>query len=355
MDRPSSDCAQTFGHKDFDLRCLETGYPFICPVIGCSTQPTTIEFGKRTIVACLVHGIQLRRSETFVYWNGAGQERRARLRNFLIRPRLAETIALGSKAKAESHRLGFEMSEDALTWNVFVGLAQVGALRAATRFLTGVDPNAEPPLYLWGELVDVFGETTQRFAPLDTVRQKLEKGIRRFFTEPDIMLVVDGQCLVCVEAKFGSGNPMAHDVETPPDEKPKNRFGLIRRYLHQSGERTRRGIDEDSIGSRLHSQLFRNLIFAAEMAGEDNWHVVNLVSDTQWRAAKDSLDYSHRDPTGDVRAFLSAENRHRFTFRTWEELYRDVIAPVPELQTVRSYLQGKSAPFRQAFDLAAVS
>jgi hypothetical protein len=133
--------------------------------------------------------------------------RLARLRNFLIQPRLAEAIALGSKAKAESHRLGYEMSEDALSWNVFVGLAEAGALRAATCFLTGVDPHAEPRLYLWGERVDLSGEAAERFAPLDTVRRKLEKGIRRFLTEPDIMLVVDGRSVVCVEAKFGSGNP----------------------------------------------------------------------------------------------------------------------------------------------------
>lgn len=355
MDLPRSDCTQSFGHKDFDIGCLEAGYPAICPVLGCATPPTEVEFGKRTFAVCRVHGIQLRESETFVYWNGAGQERRARLRNFPIQPRLAEAIALGSKAKAESHRLGYEMSEDALTWNVFVGLAEAGALRAATTFLTGIDPGTEPRLYLWGERVDLSGKATERFAPLDTVRGKLEKGVHKFLTEPDIMLVVDARFLVCVEAKFGSGNPLAHSAETAADEKPQDRSGLIRRYLHPACERTQSAINEQSIGSSLHSQLFRNLVFAAEMAGEQDWHVVNLVSETQWRDAKDSSHHSHGDPTIDVGAFLSADNRHRFAFRTWEQLYRAVIAPVPELQTVQAYLQAKSAHFRPAFDLGTVS
>jgi hypothetical protein len=57
MALPSSDCTQAFGHKDFDLGCLETGYPSICPVLGCSTRPTEIEFGKRAVPVCPVHGI----------------------------------------------------------------------------------------------------------------------------------------------------------------------------------------------------------------------------------------------------------------------------------------------------------
>lgn len=130
---------------------------------------------------------------------------------------------------------------------------------------------------------------------------------------------------------------------------------MIRRYLHLAGEHTRSAIDEDSIGPGLHSQLFRNLVFSAEMARNQDWHVVNLVSETQWRNAKGAAEYSYRDPTADVGAYLSAENRHRFTFRTWEHFYRDVIAPVPELHTLQTYLQGKSAHFRPAFDLSKIS
>lgn len=354
MTPASSDCTKAFGHTDFDLSRLDAEYPSICPVRGCEARPADVAFGAGTFPVCLVHGIQLRRSETFVYWNGAGEQRQARLRNFPIQPALAATIALESKAKAENHRLGYEMSEDALTWNVFVALAEAGALRAATCFLTGWDPGTEPQLYLWGERIDLSGRAPERFAPLDAVRRKLEKGIRRFLTEPDIMLVVDGRSLVCVEAKFGSGNPMAHDGKTDADEKPKDRSGLIGRYLQPAIQSTRIAINEQSIGSRLHSQLFRNLVFASEMAVQQDWHVVNLVSETQWRDRKDSQDYSYRNPTAEISAYLSAEHRQRFAFRTWEQLYRQVIAPVPALQTLQAYMKGRSAHYRPAFDLLSV-
>ena len=350
----SSDCTQAFGHTDFDPSRLDARYPSICPVSGCESRPTDVGFGKRTFPVCLTHGIQLRQSQTFVYWNGAGEERRARLRNFPIQPGLAAAIALESKAKAETHRLGYEMSEDALTWNVFVGLAKAGALRAATRFLAGTDPGSEPRLYLWGERIDLSGKAPERFEPLDAVRKNLEKGISRFLTEPDIILVVDGRTLVCVEAKFGSGNPLAHAAKTAEDEKPQDRSGLIQRYLRPASKKTRIAINEQSIGSGLHGQLFRNLVFASEMAGQQDWHVVNLVSETQWRDPKDSPNYSYRDPTAEIGAYLSDEDRQRFAFRTWEQLYRQVIAPVPELAAVQAYMQGKSAHFRPAFDLPPV-
>jgi hypothetical protein len=50
-------------------------------------------------------------------------------------------------------------------------------------------------------------------------------------TEPDIMLVVPGELLICIEAKFGSGNPLAHPGQNAPGNKPTDLDGLIARYL----------------------------------------------------------------------------------------------------------------------------
>jgi hypothetical protein len=79
----------------------------------CGADLVPVPFGKTQW--CPEHGLRLH-TKTFVYWNGPGREDDARLRNFMVRPELARAIALGKGMKAESHRLGYEMSEDALSW-----------------------------------------------------------------------------------------------------------------------------------------------------------------------------------------------------------------------------------------------
>src|SRR5439155_27287152 len=111
---------------------------------------------------CPSHGIRLH-AGTFVYWNGAKPAQDARLRNFRVQRDLAMEIALESSSKAEKHRLGYEMSEDALSWNVFVALAEAKKLREAASFLTGRNVGAETDLYLWGERVDPMNGQEGRF------------------------------------------------------------------------------------------------------------------------------------------------------------------------------------------------
>ena len=142
-----------------------------------------------------------------------------------------------------SHRLGHETSEDALTWNVFAGLADAGKLKQAVHFLTGRTVTGEPRLYLWGELIDPEHRRREHFEPLREVRGRLEPDIHTFQTEPDIMLVVDGELLVCVEANFTSGNPIAHETVTRTEEKPADRRGLLDRYYGKASEATQRAMD----------------------------------------------------------------------------------------------------------------
>jgi len=78
--------------------------------------------------------------------------------------------------KVEAHRLGFEMSEDALSWNVFESLAMFGKLREATQFLTGRSLCVEPHLYLWGHLIDDLDGHHEIYEPLDRVRAKAGAG-----------------------------------------------------------------------------------------------------------------------------------------------------------------------------------
>ena len=348
----NSDCFQYFGYEDFAFDRVRPQYPHGCPITACSTKLVKIPDSRGERPFCPTHGIRLH-SNTFVYWNGVERQNEARLRNFRIRPDLAREIALWSVEKAESHRLGYEMSEDALSWNVFVGLAEAGKLRHAVRFLTGREVKAEPSLYLWGELIDLKECKRERFQPLDAVRARLERDIKRFKTEPDIMLVMDGQLVICIEAKFSSGNPLAHDGKVESGQKPADRVGLLRRYLDRAGTETKQIIVRDSMGKMLRSQLFRNVIFASEMASSMasgcDWHVVNLVSKTQWKNRIDSERYSFLDPEEDVRCYLHQDRRHCFGFRTWEGLYETLIKNDAALGQLNAYICSKSARYDRAF------
>ena len=111
-------------------------------------------------------------------------------------------------------------------------------------------------------------------------------------------------------------DPLAHDSRTAAGEKPTTREGLLARYLAPS-KYAKRCVLPDRIGKRFHSQLFRNIVFACEMAGELPWHVVNLVSDTQLGHA-DEIRYSFAPPTADVCCYLDPDHQNlpsAFSFR----------------------------------------
>lgn len=350
-----SSCSRSFGHKDFAPELVGMGKNWKkCPIGGCNLDAITVGVKRRSrIPVCVEHGIRLH-AGTFVYWNGVENELRARLRNIQVRPDLAEKFVAGKTGKVESGRLGYEMSEDALSWNVFVGLMEAGALAKAVSYLCGTMPSREPDLYLWGFRIIDRADPPLAFAPLDAVRGHLEQGIRKFVTEPDIMLVIPGELLVCIEAKFGSANPLARPGKNAAGEKPKDIYGLVARYLPADAKTARSAIDRAEVKDPLHSQLFRNIVFAAEMAaleGIEDWRVVNLVGKTLWEGKngkKRPAGYSLDDPTPEIKRYLRAEHRHRFSFRQWEGLYGSVLKDIP---TVASYMASKSAHFRPAFNL----
>jgi hypothetical protein len=348
---PKSVCPPYFTCDDFDLTRVKARNPTMCPVNSCSTKLVSVPYRRGLLPFCLTHGIRLH-SKTFAYYNLAQKLGDARLRNFIVRSDLARKVALGSTQKAESHRLGYEMSEDALSWNVFVSLADAGKLRSAAEFLIDCDIGEEPDLYLWGERLDVKGGTSgRRYQQLDHAIGNLENGVTRFKTEPDIMLVLDGRVVICIEAKFGSGNPLAHHGTSKAGGKPTDRDGLLRRYLDPASAITRRDIDRDGIGEIFHSQIFRNLVFASEMANGGDWHVVSLMSTTQRKLGRTTDKYSFDDPRPQVWSCLRSECRDRFHFRTWEDLYGKVVRNNEGLAQLGAYIRTKSAHYERAFDL----
>ena len=217
MNTPSSQ--KQFGHADFDRVRVRNRIEVACPVLACSATMVAVPFGKRKrrdgtdesrlLPWCPDHGIRIH-SGTFVYWNGHDNQEDARLRNFIVRSDLVRTLALGKGMKVESHRLGYEMSEDALSWNVFVSLSIAGKLRQTAEFLTGRKLLTEPHLYLWGRRVDTVNGEHPAYEPLLRVRQELERGIAPFVTEPDISQT---SCL-SLRAKFSSASKPSSDQVT---------------------------------------------------------------------------------------------------------------------------------------------
>jgi hypothetical protein len=162
-------------------------------------------------------------------------------------------------------------------------------------------------------------------------------------TEPDIMLVLGERIIICIEAKFGSGNPLAHPGTSKPSEKPTDRGGLLRRYLDRASARIQRIIHRDRIGLIFHSQLFRNVMFASEMADKCEWPVVSLMSDTQRKTGRATHSCSFDDPGPHVRPYLGSDCLNRFHFRTWEGLYPNLIAKTEGLRSL-AHIFGQRAP-----------
>jgi hypothetical protein len=333
----------------FDMRNLASppGEVGSCPVSGCAAplEKADSQWGKMPY--CPVHRIRIHAgSRTFVYYNGPDEfsKHEAALRNILFEREYFEKHILGNAAKAETHRICHETSEDALTWNVFSKLARDGVLPALLSTLTDLSLNTEPELYLWGLKVDLHNSTPPELFPtLRRARDEFEKDITKFLTEPDAILYVPGQLLVLVEAKFTSGNTVAsankaHDVK---GEKPKSIEGILERYG------PKKPLPDSMLAPQssepFYSQLYRNLVFAIYMANELDvrWVLINLVSEGRFRPRQNKVEF--QDPTQFIHGLLPEKSRDQFLFYSWERLYAEHVAKATKLKDLAEYMYNKSA------------
>lgn len=331
----------------FDMRNLASpmGVLGCCPVSSCAAPLKKVRWRGVERPYCPVHRIRIH-ARTFVYYNvpDAPSKRNPALRNILFEGDYFEKHILGNKAKAETHRICHENSEDALTWNVFSRLASGGLLPMLLSTLTHLDVKNEPELYLWGLRVRLDDPSPPLlFHPLKSARCIFEKGIARFLTEPDIMLYVPGQLLLLVEAKFNSGNTNA-SASTTDDitgKKPKSREGIIQRYA--STALPRGALLAPSSSGPFYSQLYRNLVFAIYMANklDVRWGLVNIVCKGHFHQRQRKVEF--RDPTQFIHALLPEKSRDQFLFYSWEQLYADHVAKVTELKDLAEYMYSKSA------------
>ena len=337
-----------------DMRTLASPRvaPGTCPVAGCTAQLGTVSSQWGEMPHCPAHRIRIHANAgTFVYYHGKDRvsKRDATLRNILFETDYFRERILGNQAKAETHRMGHETSEDALTWNVFVRLARTKQLASLVHTLTGLTPNQEPELYLWGLKVALDDPAPPAVFPeLVEARDTFEKGINKFLTEPDIMLHCPGQVLLLIEAKFTSGNTLAlEDVpEVPADEKPKSREGLLRRYALPESRKS-----PPPMSGAFHSQLYRNLVFAQHMANKlgVRWGLASLVSEEQCLQRQRKEEY--QDPAPFIYSLIHNESRSRFVFYSWEKLYADHVAGNLALNDLAAYMIHKSANGAKAFSI----
>jgi hypothetical protein len=256
-----------------------------------------------------------------------------RLDNFIAGHRLIQDALDRKWKKAETHRLGHENSEDALTWNVFRSLQEADALDLALRVLGGSIPTGPLELYLWGRHISL--DETSEWEGLSAARDAIEPGGGQQ-TEPDCCIRVPGQALILIEAKFGS--PTA----TKRDDKARND------WLDRYAESCPGVFDREAILNTppvsFPEQLLRNVALGLRMCQPgERVIVVALMRD------------SDQTPAHMIsRQCLSQHIEVEIKRSTWESIY----AALPHsrrLSALRTYLERKSYRLQRAFDLNGAS
>jgi hypothetical protein len=284
---------------------------------------------------CPVHGIRCHYSRGQATYSYADVRR-----NIIVAADLVADRIVGNPHKFESDRLNCEKSEDALTWNVFRTLQECGLLHVLAKWITGLDIQREPHLYLWG--LEISDGT---FAPWDLLiaaRKRFESNlpVKRPPTEPDIALYLLGYYLILIEAKFTSPNPFY--MEGPrrdPQSLTKNELLDI----YQDPALQMLHLEKARRAERVYYQLWRSVVFAEWMARHANAgtvaYVANLTRDDQEHAS-----------FGEFQGLMNPESTARFVHLNWEDTYRRMIQS-PELSTLWRYMETKTAGLQQAFSL----
>lgn len=347
----SSTCTVSFFKNDL----IKTRLPSKCPIKNCSSHLSTIRFQQYIVPFCPEHGIRIHKNG-FVYCNGtsSGDLGIATRRNLMFAGDYYLKYFLEANNKMESGRLCYENSEDAVSYNVFASLLGApGSLEKLFYYITRQKAQGRVDLYLWGNRIDLKDKPVL-YGPLDSVRKRLEGDIRMFKTEPDIMLVVPKKAVICIEAKFGSKNPIAMDMEEKEGEKPKKIGKLIDRYCIKNDivDLRKVFIEYDKMPSLFYEQIFRNIVFSASMAkqeGAAEWYVANLRNQHIMNMKRGQPESSPIKRS--IKSMLHAEHKNRFTHLTWEDIYTICVKDDPKLANLGWYMKNKSLGCGRAFNI----
>ena len=275
-------------------------------------------------------------------------------RNLMFNPSFYIDHFFKKGNKMESGRLCHESSEDAVSYNVFTELLRdKDALQKLVKLITGTSFSDEIHLYLWGSRINLMDNKSALYIPLVNVREALEQDIKNFKTEPDIMLVIPKKLVICIEAKFGSKNPIAKDIDEVVGEKPKKISRLQERYCEQNKIIVCDKIfNFMGVGGLFYEQLFRNVVFAASMAqieGTDKWYVANLRNQHVMNLQRGKP--GSKPVKRNIRALLHPEYKKRFTHLTREDVYETAVKDSPSLRDLTWYMKNKSLACGRAFNI----
>ena len=254
-----------------------------------------------------------------------------RLANFIVGRDLVSAAIKGEWNKAETHRLGHENSEDALSFNVFRTLQETRSLGLVAELITG-RPSAEPDLFLWGRHIARHG--SEVWEGLEQARSSVEPAHRQQ-TEPDVCLHVPGWGWIFIEAKFGFG------IKTSPSADSFARW-LDLYPGHAPSLFDLKGMGGVPSGE-FPEQLLRNMVFADLIRTEgEQAHVVALGREND------------RTPIEEwVVPCLAVDCPITISRLSWEQIYHALPTNAPDLAALRGYLEDKSYSLRPAFNLGS--
>ena len=327
--------ALPFGVHDLDPNIIQTKdeeRSVLCFVNGC-TQELKVPTRKYRGDVCSKHGIRCHYSSkrpTYSYIETG--------RNIIASAELFTNSIVGHPFKFESHRLGAERSEDALSWNVFRSLQEAGRLSDLGESITGIRSTIEPTLYLWG--ICLTEDMCEPWHLLIEARKRFESDlpVERPLTEPDIALHLPGKYLILIEAKFTSKNthyksgPRANDSSLTKDE-------LV--AIYQDSNLNIVNVKAAEKAERVFYQLWRNTVFAEWMSQLDHPNTlafhVNLVMEGQ-----------DEDSAFEFRRLVNEQYQGQFQRMTWEQIYRNIQDDYG-MSRLRRYLETKTAGLKPAF------
>ena len=302
-----------------------------CYVRGCRhvlRTPTRNSPGE----VCPDHGIRCHHSfsgSTYAY-----QDVR---RNIIASQELFAQRIVGHPFKYESHRLGLEKSEDALSWNVFRSLQEAGRLGRLAAAITSREDPDEPYLFLWG--ICTTNDSCQPWELLVQARERFESHlpVKRPKTEPDIALYLPGRYLILIEAKFTSPNTFYE--HGPRRDRQSLTLAELLTIFHEPGLRL---LDHRRAATarRVAFQLWRNTVFAEWMSRRDGpntraYHV-NLVRSGY-----------EQESASEFSELISDGCEDRFRRMTWEQIF-EITRDEPALTRMRAYLENKTAGLTKA-------
>lgn len=282
----------------------------VCPVVGCQHRVKRQHrpFRQNLEFLCPEHGIYISAS-TFSYVD--------KCRN-IWKPTDSdcELYHRVVKVKRES-RIGYNNSEDAITWSVFRRLEGKGLIAEAMSQLLDVHIHGEPQCIYWSYSTLTNGV----YQPLQAARKAFCEREGRS-TEPDLMIETDDY-LILVEAKVTANN-----LTTPSSSTVLANYQTGGSMWFQKVFTEGETAQSIAVDGRLY-ELMRMWLLGTWMAERHlgkRFILVNLVLDGR------ELDVEER--------FIPhTESEHgKFIRRTWEEIGKGL----PQEDSLRDYFLHKT-------------